>query len=101
MNRYMHLRAVSHELGDLPGLSDSQEAAHPELWLRIVLLAVPLLLVLIVTLSLLKQVQRVLQNNFTLTYPTQHWLLLIRVVGWLGLATCGVYAVVEDAWSTK
>ena len=71
MNRYMHLRAVSHDLGDLPLLNDSEEAAHPDLWLRIVLLAVPLLLVLIVTLSLLAQVRRVIQNYFTLTYPTQ------------------------------
>ena len=101
MNRYVHLRAASHQVGTLPGLSESQQAAHPELWVRIVLLAVPLVLVLIVALSLLKQVRRVIDNNFTKTYPTQQWLLVIRVVAWLGLATVGVYAVVEDAWSTK
>jgi hypothetical protein len=78
----------------------SNQAAHPDLWGRIIFLAAPLALLVIISLCFHKKAMEAQAAYPIWPMPSacpQNFIYYILV---LALGAIGIYACVEDAWST-
>ena len=96
MKSYLHLRASSHELGTLPFIPDETLDAPPSQLVAILLFAIPMALTIIMVLTLFRQVRRVINNYFIRTAPAVGWVLVIRMISFVGLITIGIYQIIQN-----
>ena len=82
-------------------LTNEQLEAKPELVARILFFVLPFLFLAISSLFLLSRNLRIHQNNLIKTFPKRWYIYIIMFIALVGLATIGIQAVIQNAWSVK